>query len=43
LEEVCELTSPVDKQFGYAHSETEEGAATWVLHNCGQIKFSYCT
>jgi len=29
--------SPVDKQFGYAHSETEEEAATWALHNCGEV------
>ena len=29
--------SPVDKQFGYAHSETEDGAVTWALHNCGEV------
>lgn len=29
--------SPVDKQFGYAHSTTEDGAVTWALHNCGEV------
>jgi hypothetical protein len=29
--------SPVDKQFGYAHSRTEEIAVTAALHNCGEV------
>jgi hypothetical protein len=34
--------SPVDKQFGYAHSPTEEIAVTAALHTCGEVT-GFCT